>query len=256
MPTLQEITLAHSERLSEIYRTRDVRLAQAQSLRDLHLRAIAAAAKAYGKYDDELSVAREKQIATEAKAEAARTAALLTAIDRRSDDFEDAQMARRSTDTDAVASKRRAEDAANRKYEAAIADLRDVPAHGRDKAAQDAERARRVDLEAARKTHDEALGASQKRYRESVDGALLKERRESRDAERAYLDALRLGETAMRGAKTFADQNLAMALAKIPEAAEVLRSWRTELATIANETMQAEKEAFSRFRRELESLKV
>ena len=256
MPTLQEVTLAHSRRLSEIYQTRDLRISQAQSLRDLQLRALPSAAKVYDKYDDELSVAREKQIATEAKAAAARSAALLGAVDRRGDRFEDAQMSRRSTDTEAVASKRRAEDAANRKYEAAITNLRDVPPAGREKAAQDAERTRRVELEAARKTHDEALMDSQKKYRESVDGALLEERRQSRDAERAYLDAVQLAEGAMRGAKTFADQNLAAALAKNPEAAGILRSWRAELATIANQTSEAEKEAFSRFRRDLESLKT
>jgi len=157
MPTLQQVTLAHSRRLSEIYRTRDVRIAQAQSLRDVHLRALTSAAKAYQKYDDELSVAREKQLATEAKAEAARSAALLGAIDRRGDRFADAQMSRRSTDVEAVVSKRRAEDAANRKYEAAITSLRDMPPAGRDKAALDAERTRRIELEAARRTHDESL---------------------------------------------------------------------------------------------------
>ena len=56
MPTLQELTLAHSKRLSEVYRTRDVRLAEAQTSRDLQLRALAAAARAYQKYDDELAV--------------------------------------------------------------------------------------------------------------------------------------------------------------------------------------------------------
>jgi hypothetical protein len=256
MPTLQEITLAHSLRLSEIYRTRDVRLAQAQSLRDIQLRAAAGAAKAYDKYDDELSVAREKQIATEAKAEAARSSALLGAIDQRGEGFEDAQTARRAADSEAVAAKRRAEDAATRRYEAAIATLRDLPPGGRDQAAQHAERARRTELEAARRNHDEALAASQKNYRQLVDDALLSERRDSRDAERAYLEALRLGEAAMRGAKRFADQNLAATLAKVPEAAAVLRSWRAELATIASEIAQAEKEAFSLFRRELASLKV
>jgi hypothetical protein len=256
MPTLQEVTLAHSRRLSEIYQTRDVRIAQAQSLRDLHLRGLPSAAKIYGKYDDELSVAREKRIAIEAKAAAARSAALLGAVDRRSDRFEDAQMSRRATDTEAVASKRRAEDTANRKYEAAITNLRDVPPASRERAAQDAERTRRVELEAARKTHDEALMDAQKTYRESMDGALLEERRESRDAERAYLDAVQLAEGAMRGAKTFADQSLAAALAKNPEAAGILRSWRAELATIVKETTEGEKEAFSRFRRDLDALKT
>ena len=256
MPTLQEITLAHSQRLSEIYRTRDVRIAEAQSLRDVQLRALPAAKRSYDKYDDELSVAREKQLATESKAEAARSAALLVAVDRRTDRFEDAQMARRSTDVDAIASKRRAEDAANRKYEAAIADLSEVALRDRSKAAQEAEHTRIVDLALARRTHDDALAAAQQQYRGSVDEALQEERREARDGERAYLDAITHGVTAARGAKTFADQALAEALAKLPEAAEVLRAWRAGLAAIGAATKDAEKEAFSRFRRELESVKT
>lgn len=256
MPTLQDITLAHSQRLSELYRTRDVRLAEAQSLRDLQLRALPAAAKAYALYDDELSVARDKQLATEAKAEAARSAAILSAVDRRTDRFEDAQLTRRSADVDAVASRRRAEDLANRKYEAAVADLREVAPKDRSKAAQDAERARIVELEQSRRAHDEALTASQRRYRESVDNALVAERRDTREGERAYLDAVSIAAAAARGTKAHADQALAEALGKIPEAAELLRSWRAQLTTIAAETNQAEKEAFSRFRRDLELLKT
>ena len=256
MPTLQEITLAHSRRLSELYRTRDLRLAEAQALRDVQLRALPAAARAYQKYDDELSVARDKQLATEAKAEAARSAALLTVIDRRTDRFDDAQMARRSADVEAIASKRRAEDAANRKYEAAIADLTEIASRDRSKAAQEAEHARIVDLAQARRTHDEALAAGQQRYRSAIDEALVEERRDARDGERAYLDAVTHGATALRGAKTFADQALAEALAKLPEAAEVLRSWRARLTTIAADTKEAEREAFSRFRRDLELLKT
>jgi hypothetical protein len=256
MPTLQEITLAHSQRLSDLARTRDVRLAEAQSMRDLELRALPAASRLYQKYDDDLSVAREKQLATEAKAEAARSAALLIAVDRRADQFEEAQMARRSADVDAVASKRRGEDVANRKYEAAVADLRDVAAKDRAKAAQDAERARIADLVQARQAHDQALAASQLRYRTAVDEALQAERHDGRDGERAYLDAITHGATAARAAKTFADQELAEALAKLPEAADVLRAWRAELTEIAAETKKAETEAFSRFRRDLESLKT
>jgi hypothetical protein len=254
MPTLQEITLAHSRRLSEIYRTRDIRIAEAQALRDVELRGLAAVAKAYGKYDDELSVVREKQLATDAKAEAARSAALLTAVDRRTDRLEDAQLARRSADVEAVTARRRGEDAANRKYEAAIADLRD--ARDRQKAAQEAERARRMEIDQARRGHDEALMAAQQKYRAAVDAALQEERRDSRDGERAYLDAIGLGAAAARGARSFADQALAEALAGVAEAAAVVRSWRAHLATIAAETKQAEKEAFSRFRRELETVRT
>lgn len=256
MPTLQELTLAHSQRLSELYRTRDVRLAEAQSLRDVQLRGLPAAARIYQKYDDELSVAREKQLATEAKSEAARSAALLSAVDRRTDRFEDAQMARRAADVEAVASKRRGEDVANRRYEAALADLLEVPAKDRAKAAQDAERARIEGLADARRSHDEALAAAQQKYRAAVDEALLAERRDTRDGERGYLDAITLGAAAARGAKSSADQALAEGLAKLPEAGAVLRSWRAELSAIAAETKQAETEAFSRFRRDLESLKT
>lgn len=254
MPTLQELTLAHSQRLSEIYRTRDIRLAQAQAVRDSQLRALPAASSAFDKYDDELSVARDKQLATENKVEAARSAAIMIAIDRRNDRLEDAQIARRSADVEAVAAKRRAEDAANRKYEAAIADLRD--AKDRGKAAQEAERSRREDLDLARKTHDDALAVSQQRYRAAVDDALVTERRDSRDSERAYLDAVTLGETAARGAKSTADQNLAQALAKLPEAKEIMRAWQGARAAIAADTKKAETEAFSLFRRGLEGLKT
>ncbi|HWI20345.1 MAG TPA: hypothetical protein VNT81_21470 [Vicinamibacterales bacterium] len=256
MPTLQDITLAHSQRLSEIYRTRDIRIAEVQSLRDIQLRDLPAAAKVYQKYDDDLSVAREKQLATEAKAEAARSAALIVAVDRRGERFEDAQMARRSADTNAVQGKHRAEDLANRKYESAVADLRDVPSRDRDKAAQLAERDRRDGLDGARRAHDEALAAAQQKYRSSIDEALVRERQESRDAERSYLEAVRLGEAAYRGAKTFADQALAQSLEKLPDAKEILRSWRAALATIASDTREAEREAFSRFRRELDGLKT
>jgi hypothetical protein len=254
MPTLQDVTLAHSQRLSEIYRTRDVRIAQAQSVRDSHLRALPGAAALFAKYDDELSVARDKQLATENKAEAARSAALMIATDKRNDRLEDAQIARRSGDVEAVASKRRSEDAANRKYEAAIDDLRE--AKDRGKAAAEAERTRREDLDLARKTHDDALSSSQQKYRGAVDEALIEERRDSRDSERAYLDAVTLGATAARAAKSTADQNLADALKKLPEANGVMQEWRAELATIAAETKKAETEAFSLFRRGLEGLKT
>lgn len=255
MPTLQDVTLRHSQRLSELYRTRDVRIAEAQVLRDAQLRDLPAAAKAYQKYDDELMAAREKQIATGAKAEAARSSSLLIAIDRRGDRLEDAHLARRNADANAIATRRRAEDAASRKYEAAIAGLRDLQPRDRPKAAQEAERDRRAELDAARRAHDDALAVAQQQYRAAVDEALIDERRTGRDGERAYLDAVRLDETAAVGATAFADQALAEALSKIPEAREAMRAWREQLKVIAAETKLAEAEAFSRFRRDLDAIK-
>lgn len=256
MPTLRDLTLAHSQRLSEVYRTRDVRLAEAQTSRDLQLRALPPAARAYQKYDDELAVTREKQLATEAKAEAARTAMLNTAVDRRADALEDAQRDRRATDVEAVQQKRRMEDAAEAKYLAAVSSSRDTAEALRSKALQDADRTRRLELDAARRTHDEALTAAQQRYRIAVDEAVSGERRSGRDGERAYLEALRFAEAAARAARTAADQTLLSALSAIEEARAILRGWRARLSVIANETAAAEREEFSRFRGELQRIKV
>lgn len=256
MPTLQELTLAHSQRLSELYRTRDAALVDAQATRDDELRALEAAARIFEKYDGDLTDAREKQLAADAKAEAARTAALMTAVDQRADALEDAQMARRSADVDAVTTKRRLEDAAEAKYLATLNRMRDVPDAQRAHSRQEAERIRRQELEQAKRTHDEALLASQQKYRAAVDEAVLRERRDGRDGERAYLDALRLGEAATRAARVSADQELLASLAKLPEAKDVIRAWRERLAQIGKETAEAEKQEFSRFRRELQTLKT
>ena len=231
-------------------------MAEAQTSRDLQLRALASAARAYQKYDDELAVAREKQLATEAKAEAARTAMLITAVDRRADALEDAQMDRRAADVDAVRQKRRMEDAAEAKYLAALSSSRDTPDAQRSKALQDADRTRRLEMDAAKRTHDEALTSAQQRYRIGIDGAVLGERRSGREGERAYLEALRFGEAAAHAAKTAADQTLLAALSMIEEARAILRSWRAQLSVIANETAEAEREEFARFRGELQRIKV
>ncbi|HEX7282001.1 MAG TPA: hypothetical protein VF239_08100 [Vicinamibacterales bacterium] len=256
MPSLQELTLAHSKRLSEVYRTRDIQLADAQATRDQQLRAVPAAAKLYQKYDDQLADTREKQLAIDGRAEAARSAALMTAVDRRSEALEDAQIARRAADVDAVTTKRRMESAAESKYLAAVTRVRELPESQRGTARQDAERARRQELDEAKRAHDQALTASQQAYRNAVDDAVLREHREGRDGERAYLEALRFGEAAARAARTAADQNLLAALSALPDAKAIVRGWRERVAAIGKETAEAEKEEFSRFRRELQGLRV
>jgi hypothetical protein len=256
MPTLQELTLAHSQRLSEVYRVRDVRLAEARASRDLRLRAIAAAAKAFQKYDEELASAREKQLAADAKAEAARASTLTAAADRRADALEDAQLTRRSIDVEAVAARRRADDAAAAKYLAAVNAARELNDTQRGRALQEAERTRRVELDQSRRAHDQALADSQQKYRAAVDAAILGERRDGRDGERGYLDAIRFGEAAVKAAHAAADHTLHAALAGIDDAAEVLRNWRQQVAAIKAETAKAENDEFSRFRRDLEMLKT
>ncbi len=256
MPTLQDLTLSHSQRLSEVYRTRDARLAEAQAARDLQLQALPEAARFYQKHDAELASAREKQLAVDAKAEAARTAALIAAADRRGDTLENAQMERRAADGEAVNSKRRLEDAAEAKFHAALDSARERPDTDRSRLLQDASRTRRLELEQAKRAHDEALSASQQKYRSAVDEAVISERRENRDCERAYFDALRAGDAAAGAARTAADQNLLAALSTLPEAREILRVWRHQVAVIGRDAAEAEQEEFSRFRRELQNVRV
>ena len=256
MPTLQELTLEHSRRLSAIYRDRDVRATEAQTTRDLQLRALPRLAKAFERYDEELASAREKQLAADAKAEAARAAALTSASDRRSERLEDAQAVRRAADAAAMQLRRRLEDAAETRFQAALTDAREGPESTRARSLQDAERTRRADFDAAKRAHDGALAAAHQQYRASVDEALIAERRQAREDERAYFDALRLSEAASKAARTAADQTLLIALNGVPEAREILRAWRDQLATISAEAAQAEREEFSRFRRELQTVTV
>lgn len=233
-----------------------MRLAEAQASRDLLLRTIPAASKAFQKHDEELASAREKQLATDAKAEAARASALVAAADHRSDALEDAQSARRAADVDAVVARRRAEEAAAAKYLAALNAARELSDAQRGRALQDAERTRRSELDQARRAHDQSLTDSQHKYRAAVDAAIIDERRDGRDGERGYFDALRLGAAAEKAARVAADQALHAALAGFDEAREVLRAWREQVRAIDAETAKAEKEEFSRFRRELERLKT
>ena len=256
MPTLQELTLAHSQRLSEIYRSRDVRLTEARASRDLRLRAIAAAAKAFQKYDEELVSSREKQLAADAKAEAARASMLAAAADRRADALEDAQLTRRSIDVEAVGARRRAEDAAAAKYLAALNAARELNDTQRGRALQEAERTRRLELDQARRAHDQALSESQQKYRAAVDAAIIGERRDGRDGERGYFDAIRFGDAAVKAAHAAAENALHAALANVDEARDVLRAWREQVSAIKAEPAKAENEEFSRFRRELEALKT
>jgi hypothetical protein len=256
MPTLQELTLEHSRRLSEVYRTRDVRLVEAQTTRDLRLRALPAAAKAFQKYDDELASARERHLSTQGKAGVVRASAQVTAADQRNDRFDDAQAARRSADVEAVQNKRRTEDAAETRYREALDRVKEGPDAGRSRALQEADRERRHELDQAKRSHDEKLLASQQTYRTTVETAIKAERRDNRDGERVYFDTLRLGDAATAATHAAADQNLLTTLSLMPEAREILRAWYQQVALIRVETAKAEQEEFSRFRRELEDVRA
>ena len=251
MPTLQELTLAHSQRLSALYRVRDEKLAEAYAERDAQLHQLAGAAKYLQKFREELADARGKQVASDARAGVMRSSALTDASVHRSDLLEDAHRSRHSSDSNALETRHRGEQAAEARYSDAIEKARALPDAQRPRAMQDADRERRSDRDDARREHQQALSTAQQRYRGSVDDAILAERRSGRDTDRAYYDALRLADAAVRAAITNAEQNLVASLMVLEGAPEILRAWRLKAAAINIEASRAEQEEFSRFRHEL-----
>jgi hypothetical protein len=251
MPTLQELTLAHSQRLSEVHRTRDERLAKAHTERDGRLQELPGAVKHLQKYREELAEARTRQLTGDSRAGAMRVTSLTDASVHRSDVLDDAHRSRIEADLGALDARRRDEQDADAKYSEAIERARMQPDAQRSRAIQDADRERRKGREDARRGHDEALTSAQQQYRGSVEDAITKERRQGRDTDRAYYDALRLGDAAVRAATAAAEQNLLASLIGLEGAAEILRTWRLQVATINIEAARAEQEEFSRFRHEL-----
>ena len=254
MPTLQELTLEHSRRLSEVYRTRDVKLAEAFAARDARLQQLPGAAKLLQKYREDLTEARNRQVAADARAGALRAAALGEANDQRSDGLHDADRARQDMDLKALVDRRRDEEAAEEKFREAMQKARELPDAQRPRAVQDADRNRRSAEDAARRSHHEALTASQRQFRDSIEDAITAERRHGRDGDRAYYDALRLGDAAMRAAAEAAEHNLLTSLTGLEGATEILRQWRLQSAAVTIEASKAEQEEFSRFRHELSML--
>lgn len=256
MPTLQDVTLEHSRRLSGIHKARELEGADAVLRRDVHLRSLASAAKAYAQFDDDVASAREKRTATEQKAAAARVAVLDGAIAHRGEGLDDADAARRAADLSSMEARLRAEGAAERRYRDVLSAAGPTsPLAERQRMAREAERAKRAELEAAQKAYADALAAAQSGYRGGVDRAVLDERRVAREADRAYADAVRLADVALRTAVATAERVLNNTLSALADARDIVAGCRDELAAITESTRRAESEEFERFRRELDRVK-
>ncbi len=119
--------------------------------------------------------------------------------------------------------------------------------------AREAERARRDEREAAQTAYAAALAAGQSGYRSGVDKAVLDERRVAREADRAYADAVRLADVALKTAVAAAERVLNNSLSALADARELVAACREELAAITESARRAETEEFERFRRELAS---
>ena len=256
MPTLQVVTLQHSRRLSEIHKAREIEGAEAVLRRDVHLRSLASAAKAYTQFDADVAAAREKRTATEQKAAAARVAVLDGAIEHRSEGLDDADAARRAADLAAMETRLRAEGDAERKHRDVMSAAGPtLPLAERQRMAREAERVKRAELEASQKAYSDALGGAQSGYRGAVDKAVLDERRVAREGDRAYADAVRLADVALRTAVAAAERVLNNGLSTLADASDVVAACRDELAAITESARRAESDEFERFRRELDRVK-
>jgi hypothetical protein len=247
MATLSEVTQAHSLRINAITRAREEGFRRASAERDDQLRAIPAAARLYDAFDAQVTEARSRQSATESKAQEARAAALQAIADRRSDGLDEAHRRRNDVDAQAFDKKRRADEAAEKKFVDALAANPTRPSI-------DAQRTRAAELERARQELADALKAAQERHRADVDDILMDDRRGTRDADRAFHDAIRIGESALRIAESTAEQALARALTQLPEAAALLEQWRKATARVAAEYKRAENVEMARFHDELQAL--
>ena len=224
--------------------------------RDVHLRSLASAAKAYGLFDEDVASARDKRSATEQKAAAARVAVLDEAIAHRGEGLDDADTKRRGADLAAMEARLNAEGGAERKYRDVLSAAGpSVPLAERQRMAREAERARRAELEAAQKAYADALSSGQSGYRAGVDKAVLDERRVAREADRAYAEAVRLADVALKTAIAAAERVLNNSLSGLADAREVVDACRAELAGLTESSRGAETEEFERFRRELDRVK-
>jgi uncharacterized protein YfiM (DUF2279 family) len=247
MPTLNEITEAHSKRLSRITQTRDSRLRDAVDTRDRDLRTLPAAARLYEAFDEQIADARGRQRVTAAKAEAVRTGALQEVSDTLAAALEEAQRVRRDADVAAFEKRRQAEEEAEHEFVVAIG-------AAAQPASSQAQGIRAERMAKARKEFDAALAAAQQQFRASRDAALVAESRGSREADRAFAATSRVGEASSTAARAAAEQELARALAAIPAAAAEFAEWRKETALIIADYKKAENEEFGRFHREVRAL--
>ena len=249
MATLSEITKAHSQRINALTRTREDGLRHANVERDDRMRAIPAAAALYQKFDEQIADTRARQVATDARAEEARSSALQKMSDERASGLDLAHRRRRDADVAASEQRRKAEEAAEKKF-------MDSVAANPNKPSLDARKLRTAELEKAKLDFDEALRASQERFRTESDAAILDERRDARDADRAFQDAVRIGEAASRAARTSAEQALSKALSLLPEASAVFEQWRKATARVVADYKRGEDEEMARFHDEMQRLRA
>ena len=218
---------------------------------------IAAAARAYQKYDDELAVAREKQLATEAKAEAARASTLITrgrSPRRRPGRCATGAALRgcRGRHAEAPAGRRRRSEVPRRIIELAPPAGRAAVEGAAGRRSRSPARAGSGETDARRRVDVLAAAVPRRRGRSRARRAARRSRRRTRlPRNLAVRRSGRLG--GKDGGRT---RHSWKPCRKSKRRARFCGRWREQLSVITNETAEAEKEEFSRFRSELQEIKV
>jgi len=207
-----------------------------------------AAAKLYEKFDKQLTETRNQQLATDAKAEGARTEMLQQVSDRLAIALADAQRARRDADVAAFEQRRKTEEDAEREFILALAAAPARPSF-------DAQKIRAQKMEKAKIDFDAALAASQKQFAQSRDAALAVETFASRNAEQTFKTATKVNALASRAALASAEQALVKGLSELPEAAVEFQRWTAETEQILADYKRSENEEFERFHQEVQALR-
>ena len=135
-----------------------------------HLRALPAAATLYDAFDAQIAEARNRQLATDTKAESGRAGAHQEVGDALADALADAHRVRREADAAAFEKRRKAEEDAEHEFILALAAAPSRPS-------TEAQKVRAEKLDKAKKEFDAALAAAQEQFRMSRDAALVAESR-------------------------------------------------------------------------------
>jgi flotillin len=256
MPTVEEVTLAHSRRLSEIHRRRDRDMAGANGRRDRDLAAVPAAKPALDRHRDALRAATATHDSAVSTATARREGEIARARSDRSAAIEAAEHARRSADLASADARLAAERAAEEAFRQAISRISStLPLAERRRLQDEADRVRREALDKARRDHDTRLTAADAQRSAAVEQAMRAAGGAERIADVTHDNALRMAETARRQASQAAATRLVDELAEIPDARAVLDAFRETANGILARARAEERAEFERLRRELDEVR-
>lgn len=250
--TLQEVTEAHSQRISSLHKRRDGELREAAVLRDAQLRALPAAGRLYQGLDEDIAKAIDARTTAEQRAAANLASALDRAVDERSQALLRTQQERKETSLRLLEQKQANEAAAEAAYRDALSGLDSTtPLAVRQKTVQDADERRRDALEKAADVYATAVAKAQADYRADVNDRLAEERGSERKAEQTHQAAMRVAHASYTSALSAAERELLAGLSRIPEAAEVIGAYDARAGQIRSDATVEEGRLFERFREEL-----